>query len=60
LGILAIFSSIFTLLYTLKFYPLLKKEKGENVISTSIVYIFGLLLLAFGIIALIYFWGIIL
>jgi formate hydrogenlyase subunit 3/multisubunit Na+/H+ antiporter MnhD subunit len=60
LGILAIFSSIFTLFYTLKFYPLLKKEKGENVISTSIVYIFGLLLLAFGIIALIYFWGIIL
>lgn len=55
LGILAIISSLFTLLYTLKFYPILKKEKGENIIANSIVYIFGLLLLIFGVIFLIYF-----
>ncbi|MEO0131218.1 MAG: hypothetical protein ABIK76_05970, partial [candidate division WOR-3 bacterium] len=58
LGILAIISSLFTLLYTLKFYPLLKKEKGENIIANSIVYIFGLLLLIFGIIFLVYFFKI--
>ncbi|MCS7250235.1 MAG: complex I subunit 5 family protein [candidate division WOR-3 bacterium] len=55
LGVSAIISSLFTLLYSLKFYPLLKKEKGENIIATSIVYIFGLLLLILGTLFLIYF-----
>lgn len=58
LGILAVVSSLFTLLYSLKFYPILKKEKGENIIANSIVYIFGLLLLIFGVIFLIYFFKI--
>lgn len=60
LGISAILSAIFTLLYTLKFYSILKKEKGENIIANSIVCIFGLLSLMFGIIILSYFLKIVL
>lgn len=54
LGMLTIISSLFTLLYTLKFYLILKKEKGENIIANFIVYLFAILLLIFGVIFLIY------